>query len=562
MAHMTNRIVTVNTFVQSPGVPSTLQSTGALVSQGGTILTPGTSQLLTQLSDLTPYIAGGKAVTILSWLAGTATATIPTGHGLTIGDSYWITLTGVTPAAWNGVYFATATSATVLTFAIPTNPGTATVFGVVTAEDVSELVAMATTFFAQGASQSIYVLEFGAGNATDGVTALSNYLTAHPNTQYVPGASGFFYAYLVPRIWDGLPAFIALCNTFTSPVAKTYFFITTTLATYNLYAGIKSVFALIESPVFNAGSANVLTAAVFAAGTVPGYPWAAGTVTFTTSTAHNVTPGTVFQIAGCTPASYNGYYTALPGTTGSTIVGAAPVIDAALTIPGQLVAQYATTAGVSAIEFSAASPLYKLLFYAPSATNKVTPFAFTYLYGVTPFSSLLPAALLSNLKTANVNWVGTGSQGGLSSNLLLWGTAMDGNDLSSWYRVDWVELNLDSQTANAVILGSNNPLAPLNQNQLGVDQIQAVAAAIMSQGITFGMVRDPIVQTALDGPVLATAILQGVYKGFTVVNAIPFSIYSAENPTDFSQGRYAGLSVYFTVQRGFTNIVYNVTVTF
>ncbi len=53
--------------------------------------------------------------------------------------------------------------------------------------------------------------------------------------------------------------------------------------------------------------------------------WAAtggGQVTFTTTTAHNVTVGKSFDILGMTPSGYDGTYTAIAGTTGSTLVAA------------------------------------------------------------------------------------------------------------------------------------------------------------------------------------------------------------------------------------------------
>lgn len=58
--------------------------------------------------------------------------------------------------------------------------------------------------------------------------------------------------------------------------------------------------------------------------TITAATWATGQATFTTSAAHGITPGTQVQISGITPAGYNGTFTALAGTTGSTIVVAIP----------------------------------------------------------------------------------------------------------------------------------------------------------------------------------------------------------------------------------------------
>jgi phage tail sheath gpL-like len=54
--------------------------------------------------------------------------------------------------------------------------------------------------------------------------------------------------------------------------------------------------------------------------TITAATWTAGNATFTTSAAHGVAVGGQVTIAGVTPSSYNGTYTAGTGTTGSTIV--------------------------------------------------------------------------------------------------------------------------------------------------------------------------------------------------------------------------------------------------
>jgi len=70
-----------------------------------------------------------------------------------------------------------------------------------------------------------------------------------------------------------------------------------------------------------------------------------------------------------------------------------------------------------------------------------------------------------------------------------------------------------------------------------------------------------VVQTSLDGPVLDANIDSGAYTDMTVVNAVPFVTYSLENPTDYKARRYAGMSVVYMPQNGFSHIVYNVAVT-
>lgn len=245
-------IVSVAVNLQLAPSPITRQQTGALVSQGGTTLSTGTYSLLTQLSDLTPLLAAPIAITSLSWASGTVTATVPTMTAA-VGTVFVVTVAGATPAGYNGTYMATVASSTTFTYALTTNPGTETVPGTYTPPGQAELYSMASTFFGQGSTASVYVLELGAGAATAGVTELNTFLTANPS---------FFYVYLVPRSWDGVASFLSLIANYESPEGLTYFFVTTTGATYTGYTSLmKDVVALVESP--NAPASEFSLAAPF-----------------------------------------------------------------------------------------------------------------------------------------------------------------------------------------------------------------------------------------------------------------------------------------------------------
>lgn len=79
-------------------------------------------------------------------------------------------------------------------------------------------------------------------------------------------------------------------------------------------------------PYVAAYNANVITNAV----------WAAGVVTLTTTSAHGLSVGSVFTISGFTPDGYNGTFTAITGTTGSTLKYALASDPGADTVQGQL----------------------------------------------------------------------------------------------------------------------------------------------------------------------------------------------------------------------------------
>lgn len=449
----TPAIVTVNVAVQPAPAPSTLQQTGAFISQGGTSAAVNSLSLITQMSDLTAILSAAKTLSTLTWSSGTVTATTASPHGWTTGDTVQAVIAGATPAAYNGTFAITVTGASTFTYALAANPGTETVAGTVTLYAESELIQMATTYFAQGSQQAVYVLELGEGTPSEGVAALTSWITNNPNT---------VYAYLIPREWDGVASYISFLGNYNSNSAKTYFFTTTTTGTYTQYAApTKCLFLEVE--------------------------------------------------ASNKPVT----------------------------------------------EFSAAASFYNILALNPSAVNQVTQLAFAYQYGVTawaPNTSILPT-----LKTANVNYVGTGAEGGISNTVLFWGKLFDGNSFNYWYSIDWIQIQTKQALAAAVINGSNSQ-PPLIYNQAGINVLQNVVLVTYKQGVSFGLAVGTVITTQLPAAQFAANFQQGQYAGQLVVNAIPFQSYTAQNPNDYPIGKYAGLQGTWTPAQGFQQIIFDIDV--
>jgi hypothetical protein len=232
-------IVNVEVSQQVAPAPSTLQGTGAFISQGGTTLEPGTTALLTTLSSLSAILTGSVTVTSATWTAGVVTVVCATPHGIASGDIVPVILSGFTPTEYNGTFAGTYVNSTTFTYPLAANPGLTTVVGIVTLENVQELVAMNNTFFAQGQNVAVYVLELGSGTPAQGVTALTAYLL-NPEIR--------MYSYLLPKNWDTESTMVSLATQYNGTTAQTYFYVTTTLDTYEAWAGIKSVFAGVQSP--------------------------------------------------------------------------------------------------------------------------------------------------------------------------------------------------------------------------------------------------------------------------------------------------------------------------
>ena len=538
---MTNPIVNLNVSLQLAPAPSQLQKTGALVSQGGTITTPGTKSLLTQLSDLTALLSLAAANATIGWAGGVATVVPVVPHGLPVGQTMNVTIAGATPAGYNGTFPATVISADAFTFPLATNPGTETVPGTWVLSAAAELTQMATTFFAQGSAQPVYVLELGGGDPSHGAAFLETWIGAN---------AGFFYSYLVPREWDGDATFLANLANYTGTGAKTYFGVTTTLATYKAYAGKKCVLAMIEAPKYSVWPANALTA----------LSWTAGVGTAITTTDHGVSPGEWFQLAGVTPSGWNGWWQAQAGTEANTLVFDVPTDPGAESVLGTLVQSQYASAGVGANEFSLASAFRTTLNYQPSSTNKVTSLNFAYEFGVTAFPTDGNAALITTLLNADVSLIGTGAAGGISSTLVLGGNTSDGNPFKYWYSVDWAQINLSRAVTAALINGANNPENPVDYNQFGINALQQASVSTMASGIAAGLVLNPIAQTSLSASQLQVADDLGTYAAYTLVNAQPFGAYNADNPNDYAAGVYNGITVDYTPLRGFESITINLTV--
>lgn len=454
---MTNDIVQVNVSQIIAPEPNTRQERGAILSQGGTTTAQGTKTLITQLSDLEDVLTPPGPIVAIAWSGGTVTVTTePLGANYTTGDTFLVTIADVTPSAYNGNFMATVTNNTHFTFPLVSDPGSETVLGTWVPANAASLQKKINTFFGQGSAQAVYILELGP---------ISNGAAIAYLTTWLADNIGFFYSYFVPRGWDGLSDFITLLNTFLNTTAQTYFFVTTKTDTYTNYAGMKCVFALIESP-------------------------------------------------------------------------RAPTD-----------------------EYSIAAPFWVSLHYRPSGSNRVTPLAFSFLFGVTAYPTPGNGALFTALKAAGVNWVGTGGEGGISGTILQWGTMMDVRPFNYWYSVDWTQINIDLNIANAVINGSNNPANPLYFNQNGIDRLQKVGASTLSQGVTYGLILGRVVQTALDQPGYDEALDNGDFAGQAAINAVPFVPYNQAHPSNYRIGKYNGFAVVMTPLRGFDQITFNVSVT-
>jgi hypothetical protein len=545
---MGNPIVTVIVSQQQAPAPNTLQKTGAMISQGGTTLPAGSSALIQQPADLTINTPAGVAISNASWLNGQVTVTVASTLPA-VGTKFQTSIAGIVPGTYNGTVWAIVQSPTTFSYSRPTNPGGYSSGGTFTSPAVGELAAMVNTFFAQGYQQGVYVLELGAGTPSEGVAALTAFINANDQT---------FYSYLVPRSWDANTDFLALISSYETTTSKTYFFVTTTLATYQTYLNgadgtstHKDLVTLIEAPQYGSWPrVNVSSTS-----------WAIGKTTHVLAVASTVKPGDWVTLAGFSVAGYNGTFQAQPGTTGTALVVNQAVNPAGTPTGGYLAASVYSSAGIAANEFTMAAAWWVTLNYSPGATTRVPPYSYSFLKGVTRFPPQGNQTAMAVLKLADVNIVGFGGEGGISDNILLYGHTMDGRPFNYWYSVDWMQINIDLNIANAIINGSNTTVNPLYYNQDGINRLAGVASGTGASGISFGLALGRVVQVGLPQQEFVDNVNRGQYAGALVVNADPFAPYLTRNPTHYAQGLYGGLTMVYSPLRGFEHIIFNIVVT-
>ena len=241
-----NTIVQENVYTITATAPNNIQRAGVIISQGGTTASVGSSTAYLSKTALKAAIVPSAAISGLAWASGTVTVTTTVSHGIPTSTQFRATISGCSPTGYNGSFLCTVTDTNEFTYALTENPGAETNFGGWQPQSSVELSQFYNTFYQNPAAQAmpIYVLEFGFGTDAAGVSSLSTWLTANAGA----GVPYEWYIHIVPRSWASETTFKTLANAYISNTSKKYFFTTVTASNYSALAGIKSIFALIESP--------------------------------------------------------------------------------------------------------------------------------------------------------------------------------------------------------------------------------------------------------------------------------------------------------------------------
>jgi hypothetical protein len=239
-----NSIVTVQVSTILAPYPSSFQQSGALVSFGGTSLMAGSTAVLTQYVDLTSVVKLAGKITTATWATGIVTCETENPLDGIIGSVIPLTLTGFDPVGYNGSVQATILTATSFTYEVATDPGLVVTAGQYQYTASTYLNAQVATYFRQGTSMILTVLELGPQTSVaEEIAALEVWLNNNP---------GAYYGYLLPYAWgdiDNIENALTLFQQFESPDAMVYFWLTIREATVGMIPPTaKCVIQLIEAP--------------------------------------------------------------------------------------------------------------------------------------------------------------------------------------------------------------------------------------------------------------------------------------------------------------------------
>ena len=467
-------------------------ATAKLYGTAGNAYTLAKSSTAITLGGAT--LAGGVAADTVT-VDGTAITFVPsgaTGNQVNVGATNTVTAQNL----FNLLSTSTDANISLMSYTLNGLIITATSLLPGTAGNAYTLAKSSAALTLSGATLSGGSATVAAG----GIQALANYLGANPQK---------YYAALCPDSWAADSTFPAFISQYSALNSGFYCF-------FNAFSGC----------VFNgqiAGTTltmNSIVSGHLAIGSpITGSGVSAGTVItgfIGTATGNNI--GSQYTV--------NNTQTALSESM-SVVNTYSPYIGLKAAVIGIKSPQDATTTNKIADFFA------QVLGSAPSATNKLAPFAFRFIFGTTPYP--LTGSDAAVFKAAYVNYTDTAAQGGIpNSNSQMWGTAMDGQDFSYWYSVDWMYNNLNQAVANAIINGSNQPINPLYYNQNGINRLQNAAQVVANQGVNFGML-------------LST-------NTSPVVQSVDFLTYTTANPNDYSKGIYNGLSLPAIIAAGFKQI--------
>lgn len=180
-----------------------------------------------------------------------------------------------------------------------------------------------------------------------------------------------------------------------------------------------------------------------------------------------------------------------------------------------------------------------------SDTNPASPFNYKELAAFQ--YNLLEKSMYNSVINNSLNCVGTIA----NTTVLLNGRCMDTRAIDYWYQWDYLDYELQQALQNLIISGVNNPLQVIKYNQNGIDTIKATVQGVLDSA----KYRNVITEYA-ESYNTATGEMVNTGK----VSAIGFQTYIKNNPEDYQNEIYQGISFYVMIGRYIRQVVMNVTI--
>jgi len=369
---------------------------------------------------------GAVPITGASWASGVATITLGSAPGYIVGQP--VTIAGMTPAGYNGTFNVLSDSGNSFTYSLATNPGTATTLGTSNAGFLSTASSInfnigdptTTTVAASPASPqnpgtaiilaaTVTPANIGGTSSPDGnptgTVAFFDGTTQVGTTQTVTNGSGstgtasvtintgsglslgtthsFTAVYSPPQtsiIAASQPTFVisaasASGTTVTITTSAKHGFVTGQLVTIAglTPSGDNGTFTITVT-----STTKFTYTGVSGSPTLGATPTATGTtVTLTTSTNSNFVVGQSVDVTGITPATYDGTFTLISPSSGTTLTYVATA-GAAATVSGTaLVTNHGVTSSnflgstSAAVPYTIGDPTTSIISSSPNSPQQV-----------------------------------------------------------------------------------------------------------------------------------------------------------------------------------------------
>lgn len=179
-----------------------------------------------------------------------------------------------------------------------------------------------------------------------------------------------------------------------------------------------------------------------------------------------------------------------------------------------------------------------------SDTNPSSPFNYKVIQGV-EFNNLLQG-MQYQLIQKSLNFLATLA----NNNVLLNGRYTDTMSIDYRYQWDLVSFEVENALQTLLLNGVNNPIYIVKYNQSGIDTIRSNIKATLNKMISWGCVTDYSAK-------INSAT--GEMEDLGDITAIDFNTYVLNNPKDYENEIYGGISFYLRVGRYIRQVVLSIT---